>query len=128
MEMRVGFGSASSGAHAATQTRALSQRTDSCSKVLRYVSMTAWTDCRAAAVSGSRSSDPTLVARNVVGAGDCLLAGLAVGLRRGLTPAETLRLGVACGAAKAQNAETGFMRRADVEALLPKIELRNITR
>ena len=71
---------------------------------------------------------PTLVARNVVGAGDCLLAGLAVGLRRGLTPEDSLRLGVACGAAKAQNAETGFMRKADVEALLPKIVLRNITR
>ena len=71
---------------------------------------------------------PTLVARNAVGAGDCLLAGMAVGLRRGFTPAETLRLGVACGAAKARNAETGFMRKADVDALLPEIELRHITR
>jgi 1-phosphofructokinase family hexose kinase len=71
---------------------------------------------------------PALVARNAVGAGDCLLAGIAVGLRRGFTPAETLRLGVACGAAKARNAETGFMRKADVDALLPQIELRNIGR
>jgi fructose-1-phosphate kinase PfkB-like protein len=71
---------------------------------------------------------PALVARNVIGAGDCLLAGLAVGLCRDLTPAETLRLGVACGAAKTQSAETGFMRKADVETILPKIELRRIAR
>jgi tagatose 6-phosphate kinase len=69
---------------------------------------------------------PAVVVRNLVGAGDCLLAGLAVGLHRGLTPAETLRLGVACGAAKAESAETGSLRKVDVEAILPKVELRGI--
>jgi tagatose 6-phosphate kinase len=71
---------------------------------------------------------PALIARNVIGAGDCLLAGLAVGLQRGFTPAEALRLGVACGAAKARSLETGFMRMADVETILPKIELKSIAR
>ena len=38
--------------YAATHTRALSHRTDCCSNVLRYASITARTDCRAAVVSG----------------------------------------------------------------------------
>ena len=61
--------------------------------------------------------------RNAVGSGDCLLGGTAVGLARGLPLEEVLRLGVACGAANAMGGETGFFTRADVEALLPKVEL-----
>jgi tagatose 6-phosphate kinase len=58
-----------------------------------------------------------------VGSGDCLLGGAAVGLARGLPPAEVLRLAVACGAANALTAETGVLRRHDVEALLPRVRL-----
>jgi len=58
---------------------------------------------------------------NPVGSGDCLLGGLAVGLARGASADEALRLGVACGAANAATPETGFVRREDVEALLPRV-------
>ena len=66
-------------------------------------------------------------ARNTVGSGDCLLAGMAVGLHRGMALAEALALGVACGAANALNEETGFVERDTVEALLPRVRVRRVT-
>lgn len=64
--------------------------------------------------------------RNSVGSGDCLLAGMAVALERGLPHGEALRLGVACGAANAMHEETGYVRRTDVDALLPKVRVERI--
>jgi len=61
--------------------------------------------------------------RNAVGSGDCLLAGMAVGMVRGMTLEETLRLGTACGAANAQGEETGFVERRVVEALLSQVRV-----
>ena len=58
---------------------------------------------------------------NPVGSGDCLLGGMAVGLSRGASAEEALRLGVACGAANAASPETGLVRREDVESLLPRV-------
>ncbi len=63
---------------------------------------------------------------NAVGSGDALLGGMAVGLARGLSLEAILRLGVACGAANAMTRDTGFFRRADVESLLPLVELRRL--
>jgi 1-phosphofructokinase family hexose kinase len=63
----------------------------------------------------------TVRAVNPVGSGDCLLGGMAVGLARGASAEEALRLGVACGAANAATPETGVVRREDVEALLPRV-------
>lgn len=60
---------------------------------------------------------------NTVGSGDCLLAGLAVALRRGETLDMALRLGVACGAANAMDEETGYVRRECVEALLEQVRM-----
>ncbi len=65
-------------------------------------------------------------ARNTVGSGDCLLAGMAVGMARGLDLEHTLRLGVACGAANAQGEETGFVERRTVEALLPQVRMQRL--
>jgi len=59
---------------------------------------------------------------NPVGSGDCLLGGVAVGLARGATMADALRLGVACGAANVLTSETGRVRREDVEVLLARVE------
>lgn len=59
--------------------------------------------------------------RNTVGAGDCLVGGLAVGLARHEPMEDALRLGVACGSAKLLCEETGFVRREDVERLLPDV-------
>jgi len=60
---------------------------------------------------------------NAVGSGDCFLAGAAVALRRGGEPAQALRLGVACGAANALHEETGYVQRAQVDALLAEVRL-----
>jgi tagatose 6-phosphate kinase len=60
---------------------------------------------------------------NTVGSGDCLLGGLAVALAREAPFEQMLRLGVACGAANAIGRETGRLARAEVERLLPHVEL-----
>ena len=64
--------------------------------------------------------------RSAVGSGDCLLAGMAVGVVQGMTLEETLRLGAACGAANAQGEETGFVERRAVEALLSQVRVRRL--
>lgn len=63
---------------------------------------------------------------NPVGSGDCLLGGVAVGLARGAPIVDTLRLGVACGAANVLTRETGWVRRGDVDALLARVETAGI--
>jgi 1-phosphofructokinase family hexose kinase len=64
--------------------------------------------------------------RNAVGSGDCLLAGMAVGIARDMNLEDTLRLGTACGAANAQGEETGFVERRTVEALLPQVRVQRL--
>jgi len=64
---------------------------------------------------------PPQPAANTVGLGDCLLAGVAVGLARGLPLDEVLRLGVACGTANTLSAEHGYIRREHVDAVLPQV-------
>ncbi len=59
--------------------------------------------------------------RNAVGSGDCLLGGVAVGLARGLDQEDVLRLGVACGTANARSDETGVVKPADIDAVLPQV-------
>ena len=63
---------------------------------------------------------------NAVGSGDCLLAGLAVALKRGEPLAQALRLGVACGGANAMDEETGYVRRERVDALLGEVSLHRL--
>ncbi|WP_424683863.1 1-phosphofructokinase family hexose kinase [Frateuria sp. YIM B11624] len=63
---------------------------------------------------------------NAVGSGDCLLAGLAVALKRGEPLAQALQLGVACGGANAMDEETGYVRRERVDALLGEVSLRRL--
>jgi len=78
----------------------------------------------AVAASGDRvvhASVSVAEAAHPVGSGDCLLGGVAVGLVRGLDLDEVLRLGVACGAANTVSAETGWVRRQDVDALRPRV-------
>jgi len=64
--------------------------------------------------------------RNVVGSGDCFLAGMAVAIQRQLPLDEALRLAVACGVANAESEETGFAKRSNVEALLPNVIVRRL--
>ena len=56
-----------------------------------------------------------------VGSGDCLLGGMAAALARGQAMEAALRLGVACGAANTLVAETGWLRREDVDALRERV-------
>jgi tagatose 6-phosphate kinase len=64
---------------------------------------------------------PPQPAGNAVGSGDCLLAGVAVGLARGLPLDGVLRLGVACGTANTLSSEHGYVRREHVDAVLPQV-------
>lgn len=66
---------------------------------------------------------PTVQALNVVGAGDCATAGVAVGLARGRAIEEVLRLGVAAGTAKTLSPEIGLVRREDIDRILPDVRL-----
>ncbi len=56
--------------------------------------------------------------QSAVGAGDCLLAGLAVAKARGFSFEGAARLATACGAANCLRPELGMLQRADVESLL----------
>jgi tagatose 6-phosphate kinase len=60
---------------------------------------------------------PRVKAKNPIGSGDAMMAGIAVALLRGESMAEAVRLGIACGVANAMTAEPGFVRLADVKRL-----------
>ncbi len=60
---------------------------------------------------------PRVNARNPIGSGDAMMAGIAAGLERGEPMAEAVRLGIACGAANTMTVEPGFVRLADVKRL-----------
>lgn len=66
---------------------------------------------------------PPIAARNPVGSGDCLLAGLVHALARGDDMPQALRLGVACGAANALSNASGHIRAAAVAELLPRVQV-----
>jgi 6-phosphofructokinase 2 len=55
--------------------------------------------------------------RSTVGAGDSMLAGIVLGLTRGLALSEAVRFGMAAGAAALLGSGTELCRRADVERL-----------
>ena len=69
---------------------------------------------------------PVIEAANTVGCGDSMIAGFAVGMSRGLSIQETIRLASAVSAANAMRLETGFVVMEDVNRLLPQIEIRKI--
>ena len=60
---------------------------------------------------------PRVKARNTIGSGDAMMAGIAVGLWRGGSMLDAVQLGVACGAANAMTVEPGFVRLPDVRRL-----------
>lgn len=89
--------------------------------------------CRAAVVSlgprgavaadaeGAERFPPIAVpVRSAVGAGDSMVAGIVLGLSRGLAFREAVRLGLAAGAAALATPETQLARREDVERLYGK--------
>jgi tagatose 6-phosphate kinase len=66
---------------------------------------------------------PQVTAVNAVGAGDCLTGALAAALARGDDIIDAVRLAVAAGTAKVLSPETGRVRRADIDALVPAIRV-----
>jgi 6-phosphofructokinase 2 len=58
-----------------------------------------------------------VAAKSSVGAGDSMLAGIVLGLTRGLPMREAVRLGIAAGAAALLGSGTQLCRREDVERL-----------
>ena len=59
--------------------------------------------------------------RSAVGAGDSFLAGLVLGLARGLSDGDALALGIAAGSASVATYGTAQVRSADVNALYRKL-------
>ena len=70
-----------------------------------------------------RATTPAIKAISAVGSGDAFAAGLALGLSRGQTLAEAMKLASACGAANAMTALAGHLFPADVEALQGKVSV-----
>lgn len=70
---------------------------------------------------------PPVAARNPVGSGDCMLAGIAHALARGDAAARALRLGVACGAANAVSDDTGHIAADLVADFLPRVSTHGLT-
>jgi 1-phosphofructokinase family hexose kinase len=61
-----------------------------------------------------------------VGSGDALLGGFVLGLSRGMSMLNALRLGVAAGAANAATLGTGLVEKEIVEGLLENIEIQRL--
>ncbi|TRZ51740.1 MAG: 1-phosphofructokinase [Dehalococcoidia bacterium] len=70
---------------------------------------------------------PPVKVRSAVGAGDCTIAGLALKLAGGESLIEACRLAAAMGTAAVLTPGTELCHRADVEELLPQIEVSETT-
>lgn len=64
---------------------------------------------------------------STVGSGDCLTAGVAYGVSKGFSVEEIARHGVAFGAANCLREDLGMLYRSDVEELLPKVSIKELS-
>ncbi|QDH77650.1 hexose kinase [Echinicola soli] len=64
---------------------------------------------------------------STVGCGDCLTAGVAHGVSQGVGVEEIARYGAAFGAANCLRADLGMIYKADVEQLLPRVIINELT-
>ena len=69
---------------------------------------------------------PRIKVRCTVGAGDSMVAGLTSAFTRHASPAEALRLGVACGSGTAEKPGTQLFDPGDVKRLSAQIEVREL--
>lgn len=74
-----------------------------------------------------RITVPKIQCKNPVGSGDSFVAGVAVGLERGMSVEDVLSLGAACGTANAMEDESGFVRREIVNDLFNKIAIEQLS-
>ncbi|ACL71017.1 1-phosphofructokinase [Halothermothrix orenii] len=70
---------------------------------------------------------PEIEVVNTVGCGDSLVAGLACGLDRGESLEDILRLGSAASAANAMNMKTGYCHREDVNNIIDRVKVRDMS-
>lgn len=68
-----------------------------------------------------RFHSPCVKVKNAVGSGDSTVAGIAVGISRGLCFKDAIMLGMACGVANTQFDETGFVSKELVDKYLKEI-------
>jgi 6-phosphofructokinase 2 len=71
--------------------------------------------------TSTRFRAPTVKVRSAVGAGDSMVAGMAVGIQRGLSTTKAVALGVAAGTAACLTDGTELCTPHDVERLLPSV-------
>jgi 6-phosphofructokinase 2 len=65
---------------------------------------------------------PTVPIRSKIGAGDSTVAGITLGLVRGFSLLEAVRLGVAAGAAAVMSPGTALCQRQDTERLFAQLQ------
>ncbi len=70
---------------------------------------------------GARFRAPTIRVNSTVGAGDSLVAGIVVGLSRGMTLTDAVGLGVAAGTATCLSPGTSLCDPSDIDELLPRV-------
>ena len=70
---------------------------------------------------------PSVRVRSAIGAGDSMVAGIAVGLSRGLDVPEAIKLGIAAGAAAVLTDGTDLCHADDVNRLIPLVAVESIT-
>ena len=73
------------------------------------------------ATDQERLAAPVVPVRSTVGAGDTMVAAIALALARGGTIAEAMRYGVAAGSATVMRPATALCRREDVELLVSQV-------
>lgn len=69
---------------------------------------------------------PQIPLVNAVGSGDAFMAGMAIGFYRKDSIENIIRLACACGTANAMEAESGCVKKANVEKLLEKIVIKKL--
>jgi fructose-1-phosphate kinase PfkB-like protein len=72
------------------------------------------------------ATPPNLRPRNVTGAGDALMAGLAYGFARGLPLLEIARWGAAFSAAVVSTESLASVKANNEEAMLPRVDVRTV--
>lgn len=83
-----------------------------------------WIECQHGPVWYARP--PRVKGISSVGSGDAAMAGFAVAASKGLNGETALRVAVACGAANCLARSPGHILRKQVDALMPKVEIRSL--
>ena len=73
-----------------------------------------------------RVTVPKIQCKNPVGSGDSFVAGIAVGIERGMAIEDILSLGASCGTANAMEDESGFVRKEVVDELFGQIKIEQL--